>query len=139
MDEHKSGVAVQPETTQKKPGGCTGKGFVKGDKRINRKGRPRSFDALRKLAQEIACRPLRESEYTRAEAILVKWSTGDFQEQKAFLEIGYGKVPDDTNLNITGEVRQNIFNYAAIDGLLATRPTGDSSQPSPDQGRDGGA
>ena len=30
------------------------KPFVKGDPRINRKGRPKSFDALRSLAQEIA-------------------------------------------------------------------------------------
>jgi hypothetical protein len=30
------------------------KPFAKGDKRINRKGRPKTFDALRQLAQTIA-------------------------------------------------------------------------------------
>lgn len=35
-------------------GGITGKGFVKGDPRINRKGRPKSFDALRARAIEIS-------------------------------------------------------------------------------------
>ena len=38
------------ENENRKPGGK----FVKGDPRINRNGRPKSFDALRALAQEIA-------------------------------------------------------------------------------------
>ena len=37
------------------------KPFVKGDPRINRKGRPKSFDALRSLAQEIAHEAAKQS------------------------------------------------------------------------------
>ena len=42
---------------EKMPGGITGKGFVKGDPRINRKGRPRTFDQLRRLAISILSEP----------------------------------------------------------------------------------
>ena len=65
------------------PGGITGKGFVKGDPRINRKGRPKSFDALRALAQEIAHEEaisdgqpiiINGKIVTVTEAILRKWA-----------------------------------------------------------------
>jgi len=59
--------------TEKKAGGVTGKGFVKGDKRINRRGRPRSFDALRQLAQTIAHEDISDG-MTVTEAILRKWA-----------------------------------------------------------------
>ena len=37
---------------QKTRVGVTGKGFVKGDPRINRLGRPKHFDQFRKLARD---------------------------------------------------------------------------------------
>lgn len=83
------------------------KPFVKGDPRINRKGRPRDFDALRELAQQIAHEvalkdgaPLVISGHTVtvAEAILRSWATSkNPMLQKAYLEICYGKVPDELN------------------------------------------
>jgi len=72
--------------------------FVKGDARINRKGRPRSFDELRRLAQKI----LNETVTTRdgeklsgAEALLRTWATSrEPTLQRALIEYGFGKVPD---------------------------------------------
>ena len=82
-----------------------GKPFVKGDPRINRKGRPKSFDAMRELALQIAhevaqskkgeCIVINGKKATVTEMILRKWaSSGNHQLQKAFIEIAYGKVPD---------------------------------------------
>jgi len=83
---------IQPENNEKKVGGITGKGFVKGDPRINRKGRPRNFDALRKLGKSIANE--QAGNMTRVEMILRDWSLSKKPElQKQFMEICYGKVP----------------------------------------------
>ena len=72
--------------------------FVKGDPRINRKGRPRSFDQLRSLAQQIAHEILVAKDGTQlsvADAILRSWakSKEPFLQNK-FMEIAFGKVPD---------------------------------------------
>src|SRR3990167_8532843 len=81
------------------------KPFVKGDPRINRKGRPKSFDALRELAKQIAREPLGESGLTTVEAILRKWASGKEGHiaQARFVEIAYGKVPDNVDITSGGE------------------------------------
>jgi len=72
--------------------------FVKGDKRINRKGRPKSFDQLRALAQKISHEPIADSsQMTVAEAIL---RTMAKENPARFVEIAFGKVPDQIE-NIT--------------------------------------
>jgi hypothetical protein len=92
-----------------KEGGITGKGFVKGDKRINRKGRPKSFDALRALAQQIAHEEATKSNgqplvidghvVTVAEAIMRQWATSkDPRLVQAFIQYAFGKVPDKQEL-----------------------------------------
>ncbi len=83
----------------KKPGT-----FQKGDARINRKGRPKNFDAFRELAQQIAHEELTGADgspvlidghkVTVTEAILRKWArSNDPRLQQAFVEVAYGKVP----------------------------------------------
>ena len=79
-----------------------GKPFTKGDPRINRKGRPKSFDALRELAQEISHEKAQNDgkplvigghAVTVAEAIMRKWaSSKDPRLQQAFIEVAYGKA-----------------------------------------------
>jgi len=117
-------VDVQRDNNEKKPGGVTGKGFVKGDPRINRNGRPKSFDALRKLAQQISAEIVpdktgknpatkkvlnangteREHILTLAEAILRLWAqSGKPELQRAFMEIAFGKVPQDIDLTSDGK------------------------------------
>jgi len=82
-----------------------GKPFKKNDPRINRKGRPKTFDALRTLAQQIAheCaldsrtkQPLVISgrKVTIAEAILRGWAmSGNKKYEALFVEVAFGKVP----------------------------------------------
>jgi hypothetical protein len=80
-----------------------GKPFVEGDSRINRSGRPKNFDELRKLGQEIAKEMVttsRGERVTLAEAILRSWAESDEpQLQRAFMEYAYGKVPDKLETN----------------------------------------
>ena len=82
--------------------------FVKGDPRINRKGRPKTFDALRQLAQQIAHEAalskgepviINGHKATVAEMVLRQWATSkNPQLQRAFIEIAFGKTPDKVEL-----------------------------------------
>lgn len=69
------------------------------DPRINRYGRPKSFDVLRKLAQRIAAEPVAVKNgytVTRIEAMLLAMSSSkNPSDRKTFLEYAYGKVKDE--------------------------------------------
>jgi hypothetical protein len=103
-------MADSSNTTPKQLGGATGKGFVKGDPRINRKGRPRSFDALRDLAQSIAHEEVKDGAgqpavidghiVTKAELIMRTWAQSkDPRLQQAFIEVAYGKTAQQVELS----------------------------------------
>lgn len=91
--------------------------FVKGDIRINRKGRPKTFDAARQLAQQIAHETAKikgtdgkevevvvDDHYvTVAEAILRSWATSnDPKLSTAFMEWSFGKVPNKLDVTSGG-------------------------------------
>lgn len=74
----------------------------------NNKGRPKSFDALRKLAQKIAASDLPPNEkgeiLTRIEATLMLMSTSrNPADRRLFLEYAFGKVKDEVDLTSDGK------------------------------------
>lgn len=79
--------------------------FTKGDKRINRKGRPRTFDELRSLAQQIAHETIvtnKGEKLTVAEAIMRSWAQSkDPRLVQAFIAYAYGTPPAKTE--VTGQ------------------------------------
>ena len=87
------------------------KPFTTGDPRINRKGRPKSFDALRELGQQIAHEEAKTGAgqlvinghvVTVAEAILRQWAQSkDPRLQMAFIEVAFGKAERTNNVNAT--------------------------------------
>ena len=85
--------------------------FKKDDPRINRKGRPKSFDQLRALAQEIAHEKF-DDNTTLIEHILNTMAK-DKRLMKDFLEYAYGKVP--TDINLGGTIDMNIVKKSTVD------------------------
>jgi hypothetical protein len=89
--------------------------FVKNDPRINRRGRPKGFDAFRRKAQEIACEMVTDSEgnkITCVEALLRSWAKSEEPLlQKAFIEYAFGKVPDKLETNPLENKKTLILHY----------------------------
>lgn len=72
--------------------------FVPGDPRINRKGRPKTADAVRKLAQGIAYEEVEKNGeiFSKIELIFRDWvSSKMFEKQLAFVQYAFGKAPDE--------------------------------------------
>jgi hypothetical protein len=112
-------------TTPKQQGGITGKGFVKGDPRINRKGRPKSFDKLRDLAVSLANETAKDSsgkavEFEGHTATQIEMLLRVMMRENParFVEIAFGKVPDITEnrgrveVVVTYEDRHNASEFA---------------------------
>lgn len=99
---------------------ATGRPFKKGDPRINRKGRPKNFDALRSLAQQIAHETAKGDDdgplvieghiVTVAEDIMRQWAVSrNHQLQRAFIEYAFGKVPDNQTVAGTDKPVQHVY------------------------------
>ena len=81
--------------------------FQKGDKRINRKGKPKDFLALRKLAQQISAEALTAGDgesVTRIEALLrVMSSSKNPADRALFLAYAFGKPKDEVDVTSGGD------------------------------------
>lgn len=102
-----------PDTSGLKP-------FIPGDKRINRKGRPRSFDQLRKLAVKIAGETIpapNGEDITRIEAMLrVLTSSKAPADRALFLAYAYGKPRESLDVTSGGEKLTFIINRKDEEG-----------------------
>jgi hypothetical protein len=101
--------------------------FKKNDPRINRNGRPKTFDAARALAQQIAHETAKVGgadmvidghKVTVTEAVLRSWAMSkDPRLQMAFMEWAYGKPPTVTQLEVSGPddgpIPVELVNYRA--------------------------
>ena len=113
------------------------KPFKKGDVRINRKGRPKTFDALRELSRTISHEVVRKPDgepvvmgghaLTVVEAILRQWAQSKNPAlQLRFMEIAYGKVPD--RVEVSGKTDDAIPIVVMQPGMLE-RLKGDTPNP----------
>jgi len=98
------------------------KPFVKGDARINRAGRPKDFEALRKLVQSVGneiavdaqgnpiLNPATGAPYTRIE-LAVRGMMSNPKQLKTLLAYGYGTPPTNVDVTSGGE---KIKGYAVF-------------------------
>ena len=105
-DEPKN--VVSTTDNNKKPGGVTGKGFVKGDPRINHKGRPRvpkNAAELNKLLAQIAAEeitnPNTGEQVRRIDALLRSMFTSKAPADRQYvIDRMFGKIPQATDVTI---------------------------------------
>jgi len=74
------------------------KPFTADDPRINRNGRPRDYEELRKLVRKVGYEEVVVNEdgttMTMIESIVRDWMTSkSFRKQLAAIQYGFGKVP----------------------------------------------
>ena len=95
--------------------GSGGRPFVKGDKRINRKGRPKTYDELRRTADMIASELVPGPDgkmISRGELLLRNWiKSKNPLLQRAFVEYWVGKVPDKLETDLLEPKTTLILHY----------------------------
>jgi hypothetical protein len=87
------------------------KPFEKGDKRINRKGRPKKLPNLTELLANVLGEENKDG-ITAAEAILMRLradaSKGNIRAAQLILEHAYGKPKQQMDINTTGEQKLEV-------------------------------
>ena len=135
------------EAREEKPGaqvggGSTNRGrFVKGDPRINRKGRPRTFDQLRRLALSLLNEPVKgpdgqplviDDHIATNVEIILRSAMRNPRFAQWILEVAYGKVPD--KVEVSGRdgapLKVQAFDYYAAVADITTRPEPHREEPS---------
>jgi len=121
----------------------TGKGGLgERPQHINRKGRPKTFDALRaeaiKIAGEVLTSPDGAQSISRINVILMDWALSkDVRKQQLLVEYAFGKVPN--REEISGPdgkaIEIKTTDYRIAIAPLAPRPVGDSNAPGEDESR----
>lgn len=115
-------------------------GFDKRPQAINKKGKPKTFDALRSLAVGMASEQavdkngepilLHGKPVTNAQLVLYQWLT-DKKHQKDFIEVAFGKVPVaiDLSADVSGAIQVEYVNnpYPITD--VPSESSGDTSEP----------
>jgi len=125
-------------------GGSANRGrFTKGDPRINRKGRPKTFDQLRRLALSLLNEPAKgpdgqplaiDGHIATNVEIILRSAMRHPRFAQWILEVAYGKVPD--KVEVSGRdgapIQVRAYDYYAAAAAIAARPDGDSSESSAD-------
>lgn len=134
-------VSKQSRTRGLKP-------FVKGDPRINRLGRPKSFDTLRKLAQSLINVPAVDAggdpvvvngeQATETVVILRELAK---KNPERYLEIAFGKVPNPIEVSgpDKGPIPVKAYKYAAAVAAITTGSEPDSEPSGEGEGRGDGS
>jgi hypothetical protein len=116
QDNNGSSASATQDTVSKQSRTRGLRPFVKGDPRINRSGRPKSFDQFRQLAQAIAHEKTAGDNgetISIVESILRSWAKSKEPAlQKAFVEYAFGKVPDKVETNTLENKTTLILHYA---------------------------
>jgi len=115
-EESGKNVGKEPyEVGFKKPPKDTQFGGKRANRRVN--GKPKTFTALRKLAQQIAAEELQSTDgdvITRIEALLRVLSTSrNPADRKTFLEYAFGKPKDEVDLTSGGEALNVLIKKAS--------------------------
>jgi hypothetical protein len=87
--------------------------FTKGDPRINRKGRPKSFDKLRDLALSLSHEVVETQQGPMsAVEVILRQMAKDPKQREIFLQYAFGKIPDKIEQNSKVEL---LVKYADKD------------------------